>query len=126
MEFGEAVRTVLTEKYADFRGRAPRSEYWWFVLFYMLVYLAVALVGVVSDTLAGIVQFVVWLGLLVPSIAVAVRRLHDTDRSGWWLLIALIPVIGTIVLIVFTVQRGTPGDNRFGPDPLGDVAGRFA
>lgn len=126
MEFKEAVRSVAVERYADFQGRSPRSEFWWFALFYFVATLAIGMIGVISETLAGIINFVFWLGLLIPSIAVGVRRLHDTDRTGWWLLIGLIPVIGTIVLIVFFVQRGTPGDNRFGPDPLGKVAERFA
>jgi uncharacterized membrane protein YhaH (DUF805 family) len=126
MEFTEAVRSVIVERYADFQGRSARSEFWWFVLFYFLLGLAVGTVGAISETLGGILNIVVWLALLVPSLAVSIRRLHDTDRSGWWILLYLLPVIGTIVLIVFFVQRGTDGENRFGPDPLGTVAGRFA
>ena len=126
MGFTEAVRSVIVERYADFQGRAPRSEFWWFVLFYMLLGLAVAVIGAASDTLGAILNILLTLGLLVPSIAVSIRRLHDTDRTGWWVLLGLIPLIGTIVLIVFSVQRGTDGDNRFGPDPLGNVAERFA
>lgn len=122
MEFSEAVRTVLTERYADFSGRAQRSEYWWFVLFYFLVALAVGAIGAISETLGGILNVVVTLGLLIPSIAVAVRRFHDMDRSGWWVLLVLIPVIGTIVLLIWFTQRGTDGPNRFGPDPLGGVS----
>jgi uncharacterized membrane protein YhaH (DUF805 family) len=99
MTFQDSVKTCLT-KYADFSGRAGRSEYWWFFLFVILVGAAAS---VVSDTLS--VLF--YLGVLLPSIAAATRRLHDTNRSGWWQLISLVPVIGTIVLIVFLAQEGT-------------------
>jgi uncharacterized membrane protein YhaH (DUF805 family) len=126
MGFTEAVRSVIVERYADFQGRSPRSELWWFVLFYMLLSFAVGMVAALSDVLGGVLNLVVTIGLLVPMIAVQVRRLHDTDRTGWWVLIGLVPLIGTIVLIVFYVQLGTDGDNRFGPDPLGNVAERFA
>ena len=126
MGFTEAVRSVVVERYADFQGRAPRSEFWWFALFYMLLSLVIGAVSGLSDVLGGVLNLVVTLALLVPTIAVSIRRLHDTDRTGWWVLIGLVPLIGTIVLIVFYVQRGTDGDNRFGPDPLGNVAERFA
>jgi uncharacterized membrane protein YhaH (DUF805 family) len=126
MEFGQAVRAVILERYAEFRGRAPRSEFWWFALFCLLLNFAVGIVGAASETLGGILNMIVALGLLIPSLAVSVRRLHDTDRTGWWLLLYLVPIVGVIVLIVFFVQRGTPGANRFGADPLGNVAGRFA
>src|SRR5690606_13808528 len=102
------------------------SEFWWFALFCLLLNIAVGIVSTVSETLSGILGFVVWLAVIVPSIAVSVRRLHDIDRTGWWVLINLIPLIGLIILLFFFVQRGTPGDNRFGPDPLGDVTRRFA
>lgn len=126
MGFTEAVRSVVVERYADFQERAPRSELWWFVLFYLALSLAVGAVAALSDTLGAIMNLVVTIGLFVPILAVQIRRLHDTDRTGWWVLLGLIPLIGTIVLIVFYVQRGTDGDNRFGPDPLGNVAERFA
>ena len=126
MGFTEAVRSVIVERYADFQGRASRSEFWWFVLFYLLLSVVIGLVAAISESLGGLLNLVVTIGLLVPAIAVQVRRLHDTDRTGWWVLIGLVPLVGTVVLIVFYVQRGTAGDNRFGPDPLGNVAERFA
>ena len=126
MGFTEAVRSVIVERYADFQGRAARSELWWFVLFYLLLSVVIGAISALSDVLGGLLNLVVTIALLVPAIAVQVRRLHDTDRTGWWVLIGLIPLIGTIVLLVFYVQRGTEGDNRFGPDPLGNVAERFA
>ncbi len=125
MQFTDAVRTAIVERYADFQGRASRSEFWWFALFYFLLSFAVGIVGAASDTLGGLLNLVLSLGLLLPSLAVSIRRLHDTDRTGWWILLYLVPVIGAIVLIVFFVQRGTDGANRFGADPLGATA-RYA
>lgn len=110
------------KKYADFSGRAPRAEYWWFYLLVIIGYV----VATIIDSLVGLgrmvgpygaITMLFGLAMLVPSIAVGVRRLHDLGKSGWWLLIALIPFIGAIVLIVFFVQAGTPGDNEYGADP---------
>ena len=109
------------KKYADFSGRAPRAEYWWFYLLTVVAYIVAmildSLVGAGGAGGFGLLSIVVMLGLLLPSLAAGVRRLHDTDRSGWWLLIALVPLVGAIVLLVFWVLEGTRGDNRFGPDP---------
>jgi uncharacterized membrane protein YhaH (DUF805 family) len=109
MTFAESIQTCFS-KYADFNGRARRSEYWWFVLFIILVSLALAMV---SDIVSGLFS----LGVLLPSIAAAARRLHDTNRSGWWQLIALIPIIGGIVLIVFLAQEGAIEANQYGEMP---------
>ncbi|PRY45726.1 uncharacterized membrane protein YhaH (DUF805 family) [Geodermatophilus tzadiensis] len=113
MTFPDAVRSVLT-RYADFTGRARRAEYWWFALFSV----AVVVVAAIIDALIGfpLLQIVVSLGLFIPSLAVGVRRLHDTDRSGWWLLIGLVP-FGGIVLLVFYCLEGQRHPNRHGPDP---------
>jgi uncharacterized membrane protein YhaH (DUF805 family) len=126
MTFSEAVNTCLKEKYATFEGRGPRSEYWNFVLFYIVAYVALmivaAILGAISNVLALIVSIVVLvfaLGMIIPSISAGVRRLHDIDRSGWWLLIGFVPLVGFIVLLVFFCSKGTDGDNQFGPDPLG-------
>ena len=118
MNMQEAVRSVLSQ-YAGFTGRARRSEYWYWTLAYFIVYVVAAII----DNILGIPLFViiVALGAIVPSIAVGVRRLHDTDKSGWLILIGLIPVVGTIVLIVFFVMDSGP-DNQYGPNPKG-VAG---
>jgi uncharacterized membrane protein YhaH (DUF805 family) len=126
MNFAEAVKTVLS-KYAVFSGRARRSEFWWFVLFNILVSIVAsiidAILGTDWSTGSGLISLIVGLALFIPYLAVAVRRLHDTDRSGWWILIGLIPLIGFIVLLIFTVQDGTPGPNKHGASPKHPEAG---
>jgi len=115
MSFPDAVRSGL-QNYVNFSGRARRSEYWWFVLFYVIV----LVVARILDSVIGIsplLYTVAALGLLLPSLGLAVRRLHDTNRSGWWILLGLIPIVGSIILIVFMVGEGTPGDNQYGPSP---------
>ena len=110
MDFVTAVKTCLT-KYVDFQGRARRSEYWWFFLFNFGAGLVTALI---SDGLN-----ILWsLAMLLPSLAVAVRRLHDRDMTGWWVLLALVPFVGMIALLIILALRGTEGANRFGPDPI--------
>lgn len=111
----------VLKKYAVFTGRAQRSEYWFFVLFNFIITFVLGFVeGLVGGP--GIVSLIYSLAVLIPSIAVSVRRLHDSDRTGWWLLIALIPLIGAIILIIFMVLESTPGQNRFGPNPKGEAA----
>ena len=105
MTFGKSISTCFS-KYADFSGRASRSEYWWWFLF---VFLASAVAGAISQTLSAVFA----LAVLLPHLAVGARRLHDTDRSGWLLLLGLIPLIGWIVLLVFFIQEGKE-PNRFG------------
>ncbi len=111
MDFATAIKTCLA-KYVGFAGRAPRSEYWYFTLFLILASIALAAAGL--DQVGNFFSVVT----LLPSLAVGVRRLHDTDRSGWWLLLLLVPLVGMIVLIVWFASRGTQGANRFGGDPL--------
>jgi uncharacterized membrane protein YhaH (DUF805 family) len=115
MNMQEAVRSVLSQ-YAGFTGRARRSEYWFWYLATFIAYVIAAIL----DSILGINLFViiVALAVIVPTIAVGVRRLHDTDKSGWFILIGLIPIIGTIILIVFFVQDSGP-DNQYGPNPKG-------
>jgi uncharacterized membrane protein YhaH (DUF805 family) len=114
--------TTALKKYAVFSGRSRRSEYWYFILFYFIIYIALAFVDRVAGTFdpksgIGLLTAIFALALLIPSLSVSVRRLHDTDRSGWWLLIGFIPLIGAIVLIVFFAQDSGAGTNRFGPNP---------
>lgn len=104
MTFGDSISTCFS-KYAAFEGRASRSEYWWWFLFTFLASLAS---GIVSETLSALFS----LGVLLPSLAVGARRLHDTNRSGWFLLLWLIPVIGWIILTVWAVQESKE-PNRF-------------
>lgn len=106
------------KKFADFSGRARRQEYWMFVLFNFLVSVAVGIVDGILGT-GGSLGGLYSLAVLVPSLAVAARRLHDTDRSGWWMLIALIPLVGWIILLVFLCSDSKPGENRFGANPKG-------
>ena len=147
-------------KYADFSGRARRSEYWWFFLLVIVLSIVAMILDSIVGTGAmfgtyGLFGLIVGLGTFVPSLAAATRRLHDTNRSGWWLLLAVVPyaiamimmvaalaggdpatagagtlataglmsivaLIGGLVVLVFLVLDGTPGDNRFGPDPIDD------
>jgi len=113
MSFGDSIATCF-KKYAEFKGRASRAEYWWFVLFSVLAYVATAILATALEN--SVPSALVLLGLLLPGLSVAVRRLHDTGRSGWWYLIALIP-FGSIVLIVFFAQQGEANGNKYGPVP---------
>lgn len=131
MSFVDAIKSVFSQ-YATFSGRARRSEFWYWVLFNALVgavFAALAgatggfeidpVTGMPSYGATGVIANLVSLALLIPSIAVTVRRLHDTDRSGFWWFIGLVPFVGWIVLLVFCALEGTRGQNRFGPDPKG-------
>jgi uncharacterized membrane protein YhaH (DUF805 family) len=107
----------VIKKYAVFTGRARRKEYWMYTLFYVIGFVVLSILeGVVG--LPGVLSSVYSLGLLLPSIGVGIRRLHDINRTGWWMLLAL-TCIGSIVLIVFFIQDGTPGENKYGPNPKG-------
>lgn len=122
-------------KYVDFNGRARRSEYWLFALFVVLVQMTAGVLswfvgGDLSDdafaTPASAVIALLYFGfclyIFVPSLAVSFRRLHDSGRTAWWLLLGLIPVLGQLVLLIFMILDGTPGDNRYGPDPKAAAA----
>ncbi len=106
----------VLKKYTVFTGRARRTEIWMFTLFNVIAYV---LLGTIEGVLGlpGVLTTLYSLAVLLPSIGVGMRRLHDTNRSGWWLLMYFVPCIGWVVLIVFFVQEGTPGDNQFGPNP---------
>lgn len=111
----------VLRKYAEFNGRARRTEYWMFVLFNFIAYVVLGVAERILH-LSGVLSAAYGLAVLIPSLAVSVRRLHDTDRSGWWLLIGLIPLIGAIVLIVFAVQEGQATPNKYGPNPKAATA----
>lgn len=112
--------TVL-KKYVVFSGRSGRPEFWWFTLIYVIVSLALGFVDLQLGLLiaggAGMLSTIFSLATLLPVLGVGVRRLHDTDRSGWWMLLNLLPVIGWLVLLVFFIMPGTPEENRHGPNP---------
>ena len=126
MSFVDAVRSGFNN-YANFSGRALRSEYWWWVVFVWIAGIVARLVdsvlgwSVYQNTAYGVQQSagplaaIVGLALIIPGLAVLVRRLHDTDHSGWWFWLVIIPIIGWIVLIFFLASAGTPGPNRYGP-----------
>jgi len=121
MNMGQAISSGF-KRYVDFQGRSSRSEFWWWGLFVFLV----NIFFIILDTAnfksepgeAGMLSIVVYLAFLLPSLAVSIRRLHDIDRSGWWYLIALVPIVGAILLLVWDCTKGTEGSNRFGTDPL--------
>ncbi len=106
MDFKTSIETCFT-KYTDFSGRATRSEFWWFQLLYFIVY-------IIAFCIKPVLAFIVILGFFLPLLAVAIRRLHDTNRSGWWIFITLIPLIGAIIYIYFLVLEGTKGPNQYG------------
>jgi uncharacterized membrane protein YhaH (DUF805 family) len=121
MSFQDAIRVCLQRKYGDFSGRARRSEFWFFFLFTAIVSTVGGILDAIFDLRSGSygtgpIQGVLQLALLVPSLAVGARRLHDIGRSGWWQLIGLIPVVGWIVLLIFFVQDSHPA-NQHGPNP---------
>lgn len=121
MSMVEAVKSVFGQ-YATFTGRARRSEYWYFTLFNFLVSLAISLLSALILRGEGSLSFLsgIWaLATFVPSLAVSIRRLHDTGKSGWYCLISLIPLVGTIILIVFLATDSQPGTNQYGPNPKG-------
>jgi uncharacterized membrane protein YhaH (DUF805 family) len=110
----------VLRNYANFEGRARRKEYWMFFLFNLIVSFGIGIIdGILGLKVGfmGTLGLLYTLGILVPSIAVGTRRLHDIDKSGWWQLLGFIPLIGVIVLIVWYASEGNTGSNRFGPDP---------
>lgn len=116
--------TDVLKKYATFGGRARRKEYWMFTLWNAIITIVLALaLGMISNSTNSqawvMVYYLYALAVFIPCAAVIVRRLHDTNHSGWWFFISLIPLIGTIVLLVFLATDSQPGDNQYGPNPKG-------
>ena len=141
MEFIEAVKICLTKKYCCFKGRASRSEFWWFCLFTLLIQIAVTIVGKILPAMASIISAVLGLWLLLPTLGISTRRLHDSNFSGWWQVLPLAAVLPAVAgavleadwllmlagcaaglaslgLLIFYALKGTAGPNRYGPDPL--------
>ena len=116
MELGESVkRNLTTSAYAQFSGRASRSEYWWFFLGSFLIGIALGVVDAALNSAVLTSLFV--LGLIIPSLALNVRRLHDTGRSGWYVLLGLIPLFGPLVLLAFYASKGERRANKYGLVP---------
>jgi uncharacterized membrane protein YhaH (DUF805 family) len=131
MEFTTAVATCIA-KYATFSGRARRAEFWWFTLFnlfanFVLGFVDLMFFGLGHGVMDGAqpLSTVFSLAVLLPSLAVGARRLHDTGRSGWWQLLVFVPLFGALILIWWFASRGGEGPNQYGPDPLsgGDAYG---
>jgi uncharacterized membrane protein YhaH (DUF805 family) len=116
MQLVESWKLVVLERYAKFDGRAGRAEFWWFVLANFIVVVALGILAGIADIFT-ILYFLYAIALFIPSLAVAVRRLHDTDKSGWFILLGLIPIVGFIILIVFYATEGTNGPNSYGAAP---------
>ncbi len=120
----DLVIQALTKKYATFTGRARRKEFWLYTLVIMIVSVILSIIDGalgLADSVApglGLISLIFTLLVFIPGLAISIRRLHDTDRSGWWVLLAFIPIIGSLVLLFFLVTKGTEGENRFGADPL--------
>ena len=118
MSFSEAIKDGF-DHYAKFDGRASRTSFWWWVLFVIIVSIVANIIDLAID--APVISTIVGLGLLLPGLSKAIRRLHDTGRTGWWILIGLIPLIGFIVLLIFYLEKSEPTENQYGP-PSPDAA----
>ena len=116
-EIKKSVETVVLKNYVNFEGRASRPEYWWFTLAYAIVNIILSLIPRAGTILSGFLG----LAVLIPSIGVAVRRLHDINKSGWWLLIALVPIVGYIIVILWLVKPSDNGENQYGERPIWEV-----
>jgi len=113
---------IITKKYAEFNGRARRKEFWYFFLCNLAIGIALGILSLIPfiGRLFAVVSWLFSLALLIPNLAVGFRRLHDTNRSGLWILLVLIPLVGAIILLVWAAMEGTAGENQYGPDPKGD------
>ena len=119
MTFAEAVRSGF-DHYVKFDGRASRPAFWWWFLFGILVGIGASIIDAIIGSF-GVVSGLAALALLLPNLSVAIRRLHDTGHTGWWVLISLIPIIGFIVLLIFYLRQSDPGENQYGPPPAQGV-----
>ena len=116
----------VLKKYTVFSGRARRKEFWMFFLFSAIISIFLAVIDEfmgwqfeMGGDILGFLSTLYYVAVIVPYLAVIIRRLHDTERTGWWILIAFIPIVGALVLLVFLILQGTRGENRYGPDPKG-------
>ena len=128
MDYQESIQ-LFFKNYTNFQGRARRAEYWWPVVMYLVAYIAVVVLSIALSVLGdigGVISGLIFivcllfcLGCFIPSLSVAVRRLHDKNMTGWFLLIGLIPFLGSLVLLYFFATEGTQGPNQYGEDPKG-------
>jgi len=128
--FNEYFINTIKNKYADFNGRATRSEYWYFVLFYFIISFIARIIDIYlinpqlnltpkAEMQGSVLTSIFALAMLLPQITLAIRRLHDTGRSGWWYLLIFIPILGWLVLIYFFIIDSEAGTNAYGPNPKG-------
>ncbi|MBD5216201.1 MAG: DUF805 domain-containing protein [Bacteroidales bacterium] len=115
--FEQAVRSAIQQHYCDFNGRASRSEYWWYVLFTVILSVIIQAFGVISSDVSLYLGAIVNLALLLPGLSLCVRRLHDINKSGWFILLGLIPIVGAIILIVWFCKESEMQPNQYGPVP---------
>lgn len=115
--FEQAVRSAIQQHYCDFSGRASRSEYWWYVLFTVILSVIIQAFGVISSDVSLYLGAIVNLALLLPGLSLSVRRLHDINKSGWFILLGLIPIVGAIILIVWFCKESEMQPNQYGPVP---------
>lgn len=117
VSFTEAVKRALTVNYCNFNGRSSRSEYWWYALAMLILNVILTLITGHHETASAVIGTIVGLALLLPGLGLAVRRMHDINKSGWWILINLIPVVGNIIFIIFACKDSDPYPNQYGPVP---------
>lgn len=115
--FEQAVRSALQQHYCDFSGRASRSEFWWFELFGVILGAIISAFGIFSTSAVSVIQSIVVLLLFLPSLGLCVRRLHDINKSGWFVLLSFIPIVGIIILIIWWCKESEMQPNQYGPIP---------
>lgn len=119
IEFGQAIKLGFN-RYVDFSGRSSRAEIWWWTLFLNLAFLVLLIVDLAIIKTPFLTQLIFGLAIALPSLAIGIRRLHDIDKSGWWILLHLVPFLGSIVLVILACKRGSDEENKYGPSPLAD------
>jgi uncharacterized membrane protein YhaH (DUF805 family) len=119
MTFSEAVKSGF-DHYTTFSGRASRPAYWWWFLFSILVGIAANIIDAIIGSF-GVISGLASLALLLPGLSVSIRRFHDINRSGWWILIFLVPIVGFILWLVWFTREGDQGENQYGPPPVAGV-----
>lgn len=117
LNYNEAIKRALTVNYLNFEGRSSRSELWWYVLFIFLINFGLLLLSTISPVLPAILMGIFTIGTLLPTLSIIVRRLHDIGKSGWTILIGLIPIVGGILLLIWYCKESDPRQNEYGPVP---------